>query len=219
MNDVVILGASGLAREVAQVIRARNQAEPMWNLLGFLDRDPVRWGTEFNGLPILGDDDWWQSHPSTLLVCAIGSARIRKTLTDSLASAGAHFCSVIHPSVEIPTDVSIGEGTVIMAGARFSANARVGAHVTLYLNCSITHDVTIGDCSLIASNCSLAGGAVIGTAVELGTSACVLPTRRVGDWSIIGAGSVVNRDIPSAVVAAGVPCRVLRPIEISDRHR
>src|SRR5579872_3292775 len=107
MKDVVILGAGGLAREVAAVFRARNQAERAWNLLGFLDVDAARWGTELCGLPILGDDHWWKSRPSTHLICAIGNSRIRKRVTDSLAGAGARFCSVAHPSVEISPDVSV----------------------------------------------------------------------------------------------------------------
>jgi acetyltransferase-like isoleucine patch superfamily enzyme len=47
------------------------------------------------------------------------------------------------------------------------------------------------------------------TGVELGTGACVLPQRRVGAWSVIGAGAVVNKDIPSNSTAVGVPCRII----------
>ncbi len=39
----------------------------------------------------------------------------------------------------------------------------------------------------------------------------------IGDNSIIAAGSVVTRDIPANVIAAGVPCRVMRPITEADR--
>ena len=39
----------------------------------------------------------------------------------------------------------------------------------------------------------------------------------IGDNSVIGAGSVVTKDIPPNVVAAGVPCRVIR--EINDRDK
>ncbi|MBR2990075.1 MAG: hypothetical protein IKF51_01270, partial [Solobacterium sp.] len=39
----------------------------------------------------------------------------------------------------------------------------------------------------------------------------------IGDDSIIGAGSVVTRDIPSGVLAAGIPCRVLRELHEDDR--
>lgn len=46
----------------------------------------------------------------------------------------------------------------------------------------------------------------------IGGNVCVLPGVTIGDNSVIGAGSVVTRDIPSGVVAAGNPCRVIRLI-------
>ena len=51
---------------------------------------------------------------------------------------------------------------------------------------------------------------VIGSDVWVGGAAILCPGVRVGDRSVIGAGSVVTRDIPEGVVAAGNPCRVLR---------
>ena len=39
----------------------------------------------------------------------------------------------------------------------------------------------------------------------------------IGSDSIIAAGSVVTRDIPSGVLAGGVPCKVIRPITDEDR--
>ena len=57
----------------------------------------------------------------------------------------------------------------------------------------------------------------IGRRVWLGAGVIVLPGVTIGDDSVIGAGSVVTRDIPANVVAAGNPCRVMR--EISERDR
>ena len=55
--------------------------------------------------------------------------------------------------------------------------------------------ITIGDNCWIAGNVTICGGVTI------------------GEGSVIGAGSVVTRDIPANVVAAGVPCKVLKPVE------
>ena len=52
----------------------------------------------------------------------------------------------------------------------------------------------------------------IGDDVWIGASVVILPGVSIGKNSVIGAGSVVTRDIPEDVVAAGNPCRVLRPI-------
>lgn len=53
----------------------------------------------------------------------------------------------------------------------------------------------------------------IGSDVWVGGAALILPGVRIGDRTVIGAGSVVTRDVPSGVFAAGNPCRVLREIE------
>ena len=41
----------------------------------------------------------------------------------------------------------------------------------------------------------------------------------IGDDTVIGAGSVVTLDVPSGVVAVGVPCRVVREITEADKYR
>lgn len=56
----------------------------------------------------------------------------------------------------------------------------------------------------IGSDCWIGGGAVI------------LPGVTIGSKTVIGAGSVVTRDVPAGVVAAGNPCRVLREISEND---
>ena len=53
----------------------------------------------------------------------------------------------------------------------------------------------------------------IGSDVWVGGAAVILPGVRIGARAVIGAGSVVTRDVPEGVFAAGNPCRVLRPIE------
>lgn len=50
----------------------------------------------------------------------------------------------------------------------------------------------------------------IGSDVWIGGAAVICPGVRIGSRSVIGAGSVVTRDIPEAVFAAGNPCRVIR---------
>ncbi len=52
----------------------------------------------------------------------------------------------------------------------------------------------------------------IGSDVWVGGGAIILPGVRIGSRTVIGAGSVVTRDIPEGVFAAGNPCRVIREI-------
>jgi maltose O-acetyltransferase len=52
----------------------------------------------------------------------------------------------------------------------------------------------------------------LGSDVWIGGAAVILPGVRIGSGSVIGAGSVVTRDVPEGVFAAGNPCRVVREI-------
>ena len=52
----------------------------------------------------------------------------------------------------------------------------------------------------------------IGADVWVGGGAIILPGVRIGSRAVIGAGSVVTRDVPDQVFAAGNPCRVIREI-------
>jgi len=56
----------------------------------------------------------------------------------------------------------------------------------------------------------------IGNDCWLGASVTVCPGVTIGDGCVIGAGSVVTRDIPPNSFAAGVPCKVIRPITEAD---
>jgi maltose O-acetyltransferase len=52
----------------------------------------------------------------------------------------------------------------------------------------------------------------IGSDVWVGGGAIILPGVRIGSRAVIGAGSVVTRDVPAGMFAAGNPCRVIREI-------
>jgi maltose O-acetyltransferase len=52
----------------------------------------------------------------------------------------------------------------------------------------------------------------IGADVWVGGGALILPGVRIGARAVVGAGSVVTRDVPDGVFAAGNPCRVIREI-------
>ncbi|HEV7993652.1 MAG TPA: sugar O-acetyltransferase [Gemmatimonadaceae bacterium] len=56
----------------------------------------------------------------------------------------------------------------------------------------------------------------IGSDVWVGGGALILPGVRIGSRTVIGAGSVVTRDVPDGVFAAGNPCRVIREIDERD---
>ncbi|HKP62659.1 MAG TPA: sugar O-acetyltransferase [Polyangiales bacterium] len=113
----------------------------------------------------------------------------------------------------------------------YGTNIELGERVFFNFNC-----VVLDVCKVSIGNFTLFGPAVqiytpmhpfnaelrrreefgkpieIGEDVWVGGGAIILPGVRIGAKAVIGAGSVVTRDIPEAVFAAGNPCRVVREI-------
>ena len=90
---------------------------------------------------------------------------------------------------------------------------------------SIGNYVVIGAGTKIITHCPIKfykGMSVdinIGNNVYVGTDGIILPGVTIGDNVVIGAGSVVSRDIPANSIAAGNPCRVVRPITEKEAMR
>lgn len=116
--------------------------------------------------------------------------------------------------------VTIGNGTWINAGLTLIDDYKI----EIGEGCVIATNVTIATCGHPIDPEARAKGAMysfpvkIGNNVWLGANVTILPDVTIGDNAVIGAGSVVTKDIPANVVAAGNPCRVLREIDPRDRE-
>ena len=120
-------------------------------------------------------------------------------------------------------------GYNIEIGENFYSN-----HNCVILDCA---KVVFGDNVFIAPNCcfSTAGHPIdakqrnqgleyaypitVGNDVWFGAGVVVLPGVTIGDNTVIGAGSVVNKDIPSGVIAMGNPCKPIREITEADKEK
>ena len=74
------------------------------------------------------------------------------------------------------------------------------------------------DFSSLASNATLGGLTVVGAFSTIALSATLLHNIKIGDHTVIGSGSVVVKDIPSNVVAFGVPCKIVKKREAGERY-
>ena len=146
----------------------------------------------------------------------------RKALLARLfGKVGKTFC-VVPPfycdygyNIEIGENFFMNTGCVFLVGARvtFGDNVFVAPHCGFY---TAGHPL---DVERRNRGLEYALPIAIGSNVWLGAQVCVLPGVSIGEGSVIGAGSVVTKDIPAHVLAAGNPCHVIREISEADRER
>ena len=212
MKDLMIIGASGFGREVAWLTERINEVSPSWNLKGFIDDNEALWGTEVDGIKVLGGCDHVASYPQAYYVCAVAASKTRKRIIGKLKTlvSDIRFATLIDPSVIVSERAEIGNGSVICAGSIISVDLKIMQHVIVDWNCTVGHDVTMESFVTLYPNVNVSGNTKIEECVELGTGTQIIQGKTIGRDTIVGAGSVVVRDLPSGCTAVGIPAKPIK---------
>jgi sugar O-acyltransferase (sialic acid O-acetyltransferase NeuD family) len=211
MKPIYILGASGLAREMALLFRAVHQDE--WNLEGFIAATEEEVGRDLGFAKVVGDDRWLlSSDVSCGLIVGIGQPAVKERIVGRYLGEGLRFTypSFIHPTAVVdPGLVRLGRGNMITAGCVFTCDIEVGDFNLFNLQTTVGHDATIGDYCVFNPTVNLSGGVQIRDGVLVGTGAQVLESRVVGAGATVGAGAVVTKDVSPETTVVGIPARPL----------
>lgn len=123
------------------------------------------------------------------------------------------FICELGSNITIGDNVFINFGCIIfdMGEVTIGDNAMFGPRVGIY---TTNHAF---DAEERVANVVMSKPIHIGNRVWLSADVKIVQGVTIGDNSIIGAGSVVTKDIPSNVIAAGNPCRVIRKITDEDK--
>lgn len=200
---IVIVGAGGQGAVVADILQ-RAGAEA----IGFVDDTPSLRGATILGLPVLGAIGDLASVPHDAVVVAVGDNRRRRAITERLAASGERLASAIHPHASVAPSATIGEGSMISAGALVLPRAAIGRGVLLNTKTSVDHDSVVGDFVHVAAGATVGAHVRIGEETLIAMGATVVSRMRVGARTIVAAGAVVVRDLGDDVTAFGVPARV-----------
>lgn len=194
-NKIYIYGASGHGLVVANIAKK----------IGYSDIILIDDGD--NPYPSFNEIKY---NNSIDIALGIGDNRTREKLFSKVKEYGFNIVTLIEPTAVITDSVTIGEGTVIMAGVIINPLAKIGKGVILNSSSVIEHENTIEDFVHISPGVALSGNVTIGRATHIGVGTSIIQGISIGENSIVGAGSVVIRDIGSNSIAYGNPCRVIR---------
>lgn len=196
-KPVVIVGAGGHGKVIADIVFRSGDT-----VLGFLDdRTEI---SAVAGIPVLGPCNHYSHYQDAWFVLGIGNAEVRERLSNTMT--GVKWYKAIHPAASISTlETSIGEGTVVMAGAIINPGAAIGKHCIVNTGAIIEHDNQIEDFVHVSVGAKLAGTVHIGKRSWIGIGAVVKNNISICEDCMIGAGAAVVSDIERAGVYMGVP--------------
>lgn len=201
---MILIAASGLAREVMEAVAASGSHE----VVGLLDDNAAYHGCEVRGVPVIGGLHLAVNHPAKSFVVCAGAGKVRAELISRLREMGVpreSFCKVIHPGSIIGSSCSVGLGSIVLANVTMTADVSVGAHVVVMPNVVLTHDDVVSDFATICAGVAMGGGVTIGRAAYLGMNSAVRENLIVGAGAVLGMGSVLLQNLPDEQTWGGVP--------------
>ena len=215
MKKLVILGAGGLARELANAVVDINKCSQTFELLGYLDDEKELVGQKRQELSVLGTVDWLAEHkPSGLwTIAAVGDGYLREKLSRVARQHSTPLATIIHPSAIIGPGGTIEAGVYVAAGCEITVDVCLGKCALVNMSCTIAHDVNIGDYVSIHPGARISGEVTVGDYALIGTQAVVLNKCTIGRGAVVAMGAVVAHDVPDSTLVAGNPARAVKKLE------
>lgn len=133
----------------------------------------------------------------------------------------------IEPGAIIRDRVTIESKAVIMMGAVINIGAKVGEGTMIDMNAVLGGRATVG------KNCHIGAGTVLAGVIEppsadpvviednvvIGANAVVLEGVKIGANSVVAAGAVVTENVPSGVMVAGMPARIIKNVDDKTKSK
>ncbi|MGI9607429.1 MAG: acetyltransferase [Acidimicrobiales bacterium] len=204
-SQIVVVGAGGHGRELADIVQAISAISPETELLGMADDGEPDLGLiARSGLRFLGPTASLLDR-NVEFALGVGEPKSRKRL-DGITHGRAH-APLIHPTAQLGSQCRLTDGVVLAPRVVLTTNITIGRHTHVNVGSTISHDVRIGDYVTICPGVTLTGGVEIGDRVFVGAGTTVLPGVAIGDHAVIGAGSLVVSDVEPGRTVKGSPAR------------
>jgi sugar O-acyltransferase (sialic acid O-acetyltransferase NeuD family) len=211
-RKIVVIGAGGMAREIAWLLRVLDASGDPYEHLGFVVSDLSRIGPHDSHQAILGDYDWLARHAEQIDAVALGigtpAKRLKIVQEVSAILPKTEWPTLVHPSAQFDRgSAKLGQGVQICVGFVGTVDLTLESFALCNFGCTVGHESTVGEGSVINPGANISGGVYIGRGVLVGTGAQVLQYRRIEDSATVGAGAVVTHDVSAGVTVVGIPAR------------
>lgn len=198
---LAIIGASGHGKVVADIAERNGYDD-----IEFYDDN--RSLTHCGKWPVVGRANEVPRENECSLFVAIGNSKIRRKFIEEYAHK--NIVTLIHPNAIVADDVSIGKGTVIVAGSVINSGTQLGKGCIVNTSSSVDHDCKLGNYCHISPGTHICGTVEIGDETWLGAGSTVINNVSICDECMIGAGSVVVDEIIVPGTYVGLPAKLLR---------
>ncbi|MBN9519689.1 sugar O-acyltransferase [bacterium] len=210
-RKLVILGTSGNAYDILDLVDAINRSGTVWEIAGFLDDARAR-GSRCEDYEVLGGVRDAANLTGVEFVNTIGGDRTFRKRAELVAMMGVppeRFATLVHPAALVSRRARLGAGTCVNGLARVASGVSIGNHVWLGTGCTVDFGGGVDDFVLVGPGALIGGGVRVESSAYIGAGAALRQRVVVGRKAQVGLGAVVIGDVAAGTTVVGNPARTL----------
>ena len=215
LKKLILFPFGGNSREALLTVLSINARKKAWDIIGFIDDNPLTHGKNCLGIKVLGGREVLKKFPCAGVLAVPGNPSSflkRKEIIENLKLAKDRFATIIDPTVVLSPDAEIGYNTLLMPNVVISCEVVIGNHCVILPNSVISHDSVVNDYCCVGSTVSISGKVTIGPMCYIGSGSKIREGICIKKRTLIGLGTNVVSDIEEGVVAVGNPARIIRKV-------
>ena len=194
MVDIILAG-NGVT---AEILLSYLSQDSRYNVVGIVADDKFVASEKIIGIPCISFSKLNQifDPKSVSVIMAMGYDdlnRSRDSMFKRIKKKGFSIETYVHPDSKVYTNLSLGEGSVILPGAILEPYTSLGENTMVWCNVTIAHHAKVGDHCWLASGCVVSGQAVINNNSFLGVNSTVVNAVEVGERNIVGANALITK--------------------------
>lgn len=208
MQDLVVFGAGGMARDVSILVRAINKEKSSFRHIAYaIDDEYYHENMNIHGVPVCSRKWLIEHRDDVVCVCAIGYPKERRKVQKSLTQERVRFVNLMHPATEIGEGATVGTGCVIQPNCVISVDCRLGDGIFLNGDVNIGHETVLEDFVTCFPRVQISGKVYVGGAACIGAMSFINERRKVGAEAVIAPGSIVFNNVRDKTHVMGNPAK------------
>lgn len=206
-NKLVIYGTGNGALTVLETVKAMGGIE----VVGFIASHQDKIGKTHAGLNVYSDSQLSEIFADgvTNFIAAITDRSHRLALLNEAQKIGFKLFNAIHPRAYLSPSCVLQGGIHVKSGAIIETESKIGFGCIIDNGVIVPHHNRISDGAHLAPGVCLGSSITIGERALLGVGVRVDTGINIGNDVIVSPGSAVTRNLPDAVVAEGVPAKII----------
>ena len=194
-KKILIFSAGSSGREINQLIKSINSYKPTWNVLGYVDDKLSKKKKKLDNLKIFSNKNKPKLNDIFAISGIMNSEKRKKIYENEIKKSNYKIANLIHPKIEIPECIKIGEGNIIFNNVHLSYDVKIKNYSIISNFSDIGHNfvgenyITIMPSAVIGGNCEIGEGTLISAGAK------IHPKIRIGKNCSIGIGTNIIENI------------------------